>query len=71
MEKENKRKIIEIYVTENKEEDTASFEFIKTEDSELANETLKGLVMIMANLKDDEDEIEVEFDNKNQKETKI
>lgn len=71
MEKEKKRKIIEIYVTENKEEDTASFEFIKTEDSELANETLKGLVMIMANLKDDEDEIEVEFDNKNQKETKI
>ena len=50
MEKEKKRKIIEIYVTENKEEDTASFEFIKTEDSEIANETLRGLAMIMANL---------------------
>lgn len=63
-EEENKRKIIEIYVTENKEENTTSFEFIKTEDSELANETLKVLMFIFAHFKDNDDEIEVELENK-------
>ena len=67
-EEEIKRKIIEIYVTENKEENTTSFEFIKTEDSGLANETLKGLMFIFAHFKDNDDEIEVELENKNKEE---
>ena len=67
-EEENKRKIIEIYVTENKEENTTSFEFIKTEDSGLANKTLKGLMFIFAHFKDNDDEIEVELENKNKEE---
>lgn len=60
VEEENKRKIIEIYVTNNDKENTTSFEFIKTENSELANSTLKGLLMIFEQFKDSDIEIEVE-----------
>lgn len=56
---ENKRKIIEIYVTENEEEDTISFEFEKVEDSEVANSTMKGILNIFVALKDAEDELTV------------
>ena len=60
VEEENKRKIIEIYVTNNDKENITSFEFIKTENSELANSTLKGLLMIFEQFKDSDVEIEVE-----------
>lgn len=63
-EKTEERKIIEVYVTENKKEDTVSFKFEKCEESELANNTLKGLCMIFATWKDKEDELEVEFEGK-------
>ena len=59
-EADEKRKIIEIYVTENKETDSISFEFEKMENTEVANATMKGLLMIFLNYKDDEDEVEVE-----------
>lgn len=59
---DEKRKIIEIYVTENKETDSISFEFEKMEDTEVANATMKGLLMIFSNYKDDEDELEVEYE---------
>lgn len=59
---DEKRKIIEIYVTENEETDSVSFEFEKMEDTEVANATMKGLLMIFANYKDDEDELEVEYE---------
>lgn len=60
-----KRKIIEVYVTENKKEDSISFEFEKCEDTDIANETLKGLCMMFATWKDEEYELEVEFENSN------
>ena len=56
-----KRKIIEIYVTEN-EEDTISFEFERCENSEIANDTMKGLCMMVASWKNKEDELEMEFE---------
>lgn len=59
---DEKRKIIEIYVTENKETDSISFEFEKMEDTEVANATMKGLLMIFSNYKNDEDELEVEYE---------
>lgn len=62
MSKADKRKIIEIYVTENEEEDSISFEFEKVEDTEIANETIKGLMMIFATYKDEEDELEVHYE---------
>lgn len=52
-----KRKIIEIYVEEN--EDITSFDFIKVEDSDIANETMRALVQIFSVFKDKEDELEV------------
>lgn len=61
---ENKRKIIEIYVTDNDKENTISFEFIRTENSELANSTLKGLLMIFEQFKDPDIEMEVEIEKK-------
>ena len=57
-----RRKIIEIYVTENKEKDSISFEFEKMEDTEVANVTMKGLLMMFLSYKDDEDELEVEHE---------
>lgn len=59
---DKKRKIIEIYVTENKETDSISFEFEKMEDTEVANSTMKVLLMMVSNYKDDEDELEVEYE---------
>ncbi len=66
---ENKRKIIEIYVTENKKEGTTSFEFEKVEDSEIADLTLKGLLMIFSKYKEEDDELEVELEEKKNEET--
>lgn len=60
-----KRKIIEIYVTENEEKDSASFEFEKCEDTEIANYTMKGLLMMLNEYRNYwgiEDEIETEFE---------
>lgn len=62
MNKSNKRKIIEIYVTENKEEDTVSFDFEKVEDTEIANATMKDLVMMFASQKDEDDKLEVHYE---------
>ena len=59
VEEENKRKIIEIYVTDNDKENTISFEFIKTENSELEKSTLKGLVMMFEQFKNPDIEMEV------------
>lgn len=59
---EEERKIIEVYAKENKEEGTVSFTFKKTENSEIANSTLKGLAVIFAAQKEEEDEIEVEIE---------
>ena len=60
VEEENKRKIIEIYVTDK--ENTISFEFIRTENSELANSTLKGLLMMFEQFKNPDIEMEVEIE---------
>lgn len=61
MSKSDKRKIIETYVEENTEEDTVSFEFKKVENIEIANMTMKGLIMMFESQKSDEDELEVEY----------
>lgn len=60
----NKRRIIEIYVTENKKEDTVSFEFEKVENSKIADSTMKMLLMMFNKYKDNEDELEVEYEEK-------
>lgn len=57
---DEKRKIIEVYITENDEENTVSFNFQKTEDSEIANSTMKALLMVFSNLKEDGLEVEHE-----------
>lgn len=64
-EEKEKRKIIEIYVTENEEDDTVSFNFERCEDTEIANETMKGLCMMFAKWKDEEDKLEKEREEKN------
>lgn len=51
---DEKRKIIEVYITENDEENTVSFEFEKKEDTEIANSTMKALLMMFSNLKSDD-----------------
>ncbi|MBQ9657631.1 MAG: hypothetical protein IJV31_02550 [Clostridia bacterium] len=60
---ENKRKIIEIYVTENEEEDTTSFEFEKIENSDVANSTMKMLVYMFSKYKHEDDTLELYGDN--------
>jgi len=57
---DEKRKIIEVYITENDEENTVSFEFKKKEDTEIANSTMKALLMMFSNLKSDGLEVEQE-----------
>lgn len=57
---DEKRKIIEVYITENDEENTVSFEFEKKEDTEIANSTMKALLMMFSNLKSDGLEVEQE-----------
>lgn len=57
---EIKRKIIEVYITENDEENTVSFEFEKTEDTEIANSTMKALLLMFSNLKLEKLEVEHE-----------
>ena len=59
-----KRKIIEIYVTEDEEDDTVSFNFERCENTEIANETMKGLCMMFAKWKDEEDKLEIEGEEK-------
>lgn len=56
------RKIIEIYVEEKPEDDAVSFEFKRCEDTEVANNTMKMLMMVLNKYKKEEDEIEVEFE---------
>jgi len=57
---DEKRKIIEVYITENDEENTVSFEFEKKEDTEIANSTMKASLMMFSNLKSDGLEVEQE-----------
>lgn len=57
---DEKRKIIEVYITENDEENTVSFEFKKTEETEIAKSTMKALLMVFSNLKSDGLEVEHE-----------
>lgn len=57
-----KRKIIEIYVTKNNEEDSISFDVEKTEDSDIANYTMKMLLHTFAQYKDEDDELEVQYE---------
>lgn len=57
----NKRKIIEIYVTENEKEDTATFDLEKVEDSKIANIMMGSLVMMFGN-QCKGDELEVEYE---------
>ena len=59
---EEKRKIIEIYVEEKTEDDAVSFEFVKCEDTEVADNTMKMLMMVLSKYKREEDDIEVEFE---------
>ena len=59
----NKRKIIEIYVTENEEEDTISFEFEKIENTDTANSTMKMLLEMFSLYKNKDDSLEVYGDN--------
>lgn len=56
---ENKRKIIEIYVTENEEEDITSFEFERIEDSDIANSTMKMLAYMFSKYKNKDDNLEI------------
>lgn len=58
----SKRKIIEIYITENEEENSVSFDIEKTEDSEIADNTMKMLLYVFASYKNDKDELEVEHE---------
>ena len=60
---ENKRKIIEIYVTENEEEDTTSFEFERIEDSDIANSTMKMLAYMFSKYKNKDDNLEIYGEN--------
>ena len=50
-----RRKIIEIYVTENKEGDTTTFNFERLEDTKEANFMMKKIsLMFAASMKEDE-----------------
>ncbi len=55
-----KRKIIEVYVEENEDEQTFTIE--KVEDSEVANETIKALAVIFYKLKSREESLELTYD---------
>lgn len=57
-----RRKIIEIYVEEKPEQDAVSFDFERCEDSEVANNTMKMLIMVLSKYKREEDDIEVDFE---------
>lgn len=48
-----KRKIIEIYATEDEENNTISFDFEKVDDSEAANGVMKMLVSVFSELKNE------------------
>lgn len=48
-----KRKIIEIYATEDEENNTISFDFEKVDDSGVANSVMKMLVSVFSELKDE------------------
>ena len=62
MNKSNKRKIIEIYVTENKEDNNIKIDFEKVSDTEIANAVIKKLVMMVASQKDEGDKLEVHYE---------
>lgn len=55
-----KRKIIEVYVEENEDEQTFTIE--KVEDSEVANETIKALAVIFYKLKSKEESLKLTYD---------
>ena len=58
-----KQKIIEIYVEENPEEDSISFEVKNCENTEIANNTMKMLMFAFNSYKKPEDEMEVEYED--------
>ena len=60
-----KRKIIEIYVTENEEDNTVTFDFERCEDTEIANATMKRLLMMIDVNRENfgiENDIEADFE---------
>lgn len=59
---DERRKIIEIYITENEKEDSISFDVEKLEDSEIANYTMKMLMMMFSAYKKEGDNMELEFE---------
>ena len=58
-----KRKIIEIYATENKEEDSISFDIEKIEDSDVANYTMTMLLKAFSIHKSDNESLEIEVED--------
>lgn len=54
-----KRKIIEIYVTEDKENDTTTFNFNRLEDTKEANFMMKKIALMFATTKSDNEELEI------------
>lgn len=64
----DKRKIIEIFVTEDDENDEVHYDFERCEDTEIANATMKGLLMIFSNYKDIDDTLEVQYEEDDQDE---
>ena len=59
---DKKRKIIEIYITENKEEDSISFDVEKVEHTEIADCTMKMLLHCFSKYQKEDDELEVEYE---------
>lgn len=59
---DKKRKIIEIYITENKEEDSVCFDVEKVENTEIADYTMKMLLHCFSQYQKEDDELEVEYE---------
>lgn len=67
--KENRRKIIEIYITKDETDDSISFDFDKVDDSDIANATMKMLLNTFTKYSNqNECEIEVTYSEGEEKE---
>lgn len=60
-ESNKKRKVVEIFVTEG-DNDDVSFTVEKVEESEIADLTMKMMLNVFAEFKDEEDTLEVEYE---------
>lgn len=60
-ESNKKRKVVEIFVTEGNNDDV-SFTVEKVEESEIADLTMKMMLNVFAEFKDEEDTLEVEYE---------